>query len=649
MQFVLTTLSLHLFCLFSQLVCTISTCTHQVLTIEDVCTACHVKLQDTAAYAFYITPSNHPIKRRVSDVETESMAKKQALLASRRLVLVLDLDQTVLHAALLTGYDGPLDAEMDPKQTSTFTFELSDRSRMIVKFRPGLREFLLQAHKLYEIHVYTMANAEYAARIVDLINTKILEDVDLLERSQIIGNRIITRSHTEDSYELRLKAQGGAAYAMKLREKRKDIKHIVGDSSIAVILDDSESVWADYLNHLIQLYPFVYWPHQEDLNKTFHARNAAAQSTASASATTSSNSPLTSASTTAIPISSNDIITASSPPSNGVEKVDENSSAESSKKRRSTSDEPISDLSDDLNVPDAKKSKLIEVDAEQMHKGDGTLQLDSSPSEDANGHSNSGAVVGAPTNPDSSPNTTASSVSDAQPLMDLQSNQPMLQPFGIRHLPANNADNVLESMMAVLTRLHSEFFSLPETSRRRQVQLILPRIRSQVLHGRRISFSGVFPQQIKTQAIKSGQANAKEAAIWNDHVKAAKREVSRIESFGAVFVEEFHPGNPEHVTHLVSARGGTQKARKALMEKDIFVVSKTWLDQSIISWSPQEEKHYNLPDFPLFTGSAPLIPPVPDSIWTEADLELDVPLPVSPHSDIDLGLLLTTDDYFDSD
>lgn len=172
-DFIVTRSPFPMMVVLRQVVCVVSTCTHPILTITDVCTTCHVQLYETSEYAFYITPSNHPIKRRVLDVEAESESKKQALLASRRLVLVLDLDQTVLHAALLGDYRGELAVEMDPKQESVFAFELSGNSRMIVKFRPGLREFLLEAHKLYEIHVYTMANAEYASKIVDLINTKI--------------------------------------------------------------------------------------------------------------------------------------------------------------------------------------------------------------------------------------------------------------------------------------------------------------------------------------------------------------------------------------------------------------------------------------------------------------------------------------------
>lgn len=589
-------------------------------------------------------------------MEAEGVAKKRDLLAARRLVLVLDLDQTVLHAALLTGYEGPLDAEMEPKQETTYTFELSDRSRMIVKFRPGLKEFLLQAHALYEIHVYTMANAEYAGRIVDLINTEILSGVEPMERAQIIGKRIITRSHTEDTLELRLKAQGGAAYAMKLREKRKDIKHIVGDSSIAVILDDSESVWADYLNHLIQLYPFVYWPHQEDLNKTFHARTAPAPSAAPPAAIPISSgtgdvpSKISVTATTATTQkaslmsmeSERDAIAAALDD-------DEPAGAVNTKKRPTPSPGEIpSDLIGEIDIPESKRTKSSDEDNDAKHESSSQELPPTQGSSSSEAPSNGSTLTLDSEEADNAPASTPTP--DPNDAIDLQ---PFLQPFGIRHLPANNADNVLDAMMTVLRRLHAEFFALPERSKRRQVQMILPRIRAQVLHGRRISFSGVFPQHLKSQpGPKPGQASPKEAALWNDHVKFAKREVSRIEAFGAEYVEDFQKGNPERVTHLVTARGSTQKARKALFERAVYVVSKTWLDQSIISWTAQSEANYQVPDLLLSNGGIPSIPPCPTSIWSEADLEADVaPLsPLSESSNIDLdSLLRDDDDYSDAD
>lgn len=666
-----------------------------------------MQLHNTSAYAFYITPTNHPIKRRVADVEKESLAKKEALLEARRLVLVLDLDQTVLHAAILPTYDGSLDAEMDPKLESVFAFELSDRSRMVVKFRPGLKEFLLSAHELYEIHVYTMANAEYAAKIVDLINNQILADLDPIERAQIIGGRIITRSHTEDSHEIQLKQQGGAAYALKLREKRKDIKHIVGDSSIAVILDDSDGVWADYLDHLIQLFPFVYWPHQEDLNKTFHARQAIASpgpvkaSNNANSASNASNTSSSHSSTNPIPSISEPInakkrkspaVAAEDGPSDpkrskNVESestqshsekyngsIDSNSTKEAAEKEneeekksethtsQSPSDISASSVSNNNNGSQSHEkdcmadSNASGSEGEDKQKSDATKEESTSTTQKSqtnNDDTNSSNGKNAANNNNGS---THAHVEEIQTLM--------LKPFEMRYLPASDADSVLSSMMNVLRRLHAEFFALPATSKRRQVQQILPRIRHQVLQGRTISLSGVFPHQPKRQIVVKTPTSANGSSMvvadekehennpaWREHTRVAQREVSRIVAFGAQYVEEMSKGNPERVTHMVTARGSTQKARNALLEKSVYLVTKSWLDQSIIHWVAQDEVPFKVPELPLYRDPKPPLIYPKISIWTQEDEDSDKnqATPRSPLSDsaLDLHALLGGEDGFD--
>ena len=41
---------------------------------------------------------------------------------------------------------------------------------MWTKLRPGIREFLLEAHKLYELHIYTHGDQDYAAEMAKLLD-----------------------------------------------------------------------------------------------------------------------------------------------------------------------------------------------------------------------------------------------------------------------------------------------------------------------------------------------------------------------------------------------------------------------------------------------------------------------------------------------
>lgn len=612
-------------------------------------------------------------------MEAESLAKKQALLANQRLVLVLDLDQTVLHAALLPGYEGSLTAKFDPPQTDVHVFELSGPSRMLVKFRPGLKQFLLAAHQLYEIHVYTMANAEYAAKIVDLINTKILSDVEPSLRPQIIGSRIITRSHTEDSYEIQLKQQGGPAYVMKLREKRKDIKHIIGDSSIAVILDDSDGVWPDYLDHLIQIYPFVYWPNQEDLNKTFHARSHTLPPATTPPSTSEKTENLTNNSNHAdkseiIPIAP---IPKKRPSSalldqdmhfDSEETLDDGvkrrKCAETSEEEQATEHKVANEETENgsssapLNEEEQLLLKNTSIASHEEKLGTNGSGHHSQNMNESSSQSPNDTVSSAPASLVSiklqdTLETTPSRVASPNPVIDVHV-MPLLLPFGIRHLPASNEDSCLDSMLQVLTRLHTEFFTLPENSNRRKVQLILPRLREQVLQHRKICLSGVIPHQPKPG---ENSAVGDASPPWPLNSKVGMREIHRLSAFGAEFKETITTGNPEGVTHVVSARGSTEKVRIASHSNGVYCVTKQWLDQSIIHWKAQEESKFQIPHIPLINGT-PLAPPnlSNGSIWSEKDLAMDIqehpttnegdiPIPSSPMSDsyVDLESLLQGD------
>lgn len=677
------------------------------MTISDECTTCHALLHDTSAYAFYVTPSNHPIKRKVQDVEAEMAEKKRKLLDSKRLVLVLDLDQTVLHAALLHGFDNDLEnlAAFDPPQEHVYAFEMSGGSRMIVKFRPGLRDFLLQAHAMYEIHVYTMATQEYAKKIVELINTKILADVDPRLKQQIIGSRIITRSHTEDVFEGLLRQQGGEEYVRKLREKRKDIKHIVGDSSIAVILDDSDGVWADYLDHLVHCHPFLYWPNQDDLNKSFHLRR-------DMSAPAIPTRPAPSSSTSALQV--NNILTQkkrslsernlASPehfedsiidrikrskvadtdsledhkmqvdnPSNGIDSTTPDSNADKAGTDSSVANgipsdagssyapKPVQEQESDMTPTLERSSSAMDVDLasaaeNEFQTKNASVAVIPNPSpssppdfDDSEPQKQSEGVSmditeqnGTKTPKEEEPGEASVPTPSATPTprIDVQI-MPLLLPFGIRHLPEANHDRILEAMLRVLSDLHHHFFALHPESNRRRVQMILPRLRGQVFRGRRICLSGVVPRPTAATELNSRQ--------WKEQTKVADRELMKVTLYGADLIEDITNGNPQNVTHLVSARGSTAKVKMASKIDSVFCVSKAWFDKSIALWKAQDEHAFQVaPDIPIIRGAPPSIPEY--ELWTREDIEKDIflnhgdmiPPPSSPNSDsyIDLDSIL---------
>lgn len=151
----------------------------------------------------------------------EQQKKNKKLDEEGKMILILDLDQTVLHTTLC-----PTDCD--------FVFEISS-SVFYVKLRPYLKNFLEKVSKKYEIHVYTMGTREYAQNICSRI------DPD----KKFFGDRIVSRSEN-------------------FNELRKSISRITCISDNVVILDDRADVW-DFCKNLILIRPFWY-ADEEDVN-----------------------------------------------------------------------------------------------------------------------------------------------------------------------------------------------------------------------------------------------------------------------------------------------------------------------------------------------------------------------------------------------
>jgi TFIIF-interacting CTD phosphatase-like protein len=97
--------------------------------------------------------------------------KKNTLLKSKKLILVLDLDHTLIHT--VQGLY---------KQPGVETFEI-DGNYFSTKLRPNLQKFLENLESLYEMCVYTMGSHKYANQITHLV------DPDLL----YFGSRVISK------------------------------------------------------------------------------------------------------------------------------------------------------------------------------------------------------------------------------------------------------------------------------------------------------------------------------------------------------------------------------------------------------------------------------------------------------------------------
>lgn len=176
-------------------------------------------------------------------IETNSTTQ---LLKSNRLVLVVDLDQTVIHASVSPEIGKWVEDPESPqheavKDVKSFVLkERGQQSWYFVKLRPGLSEFLEQMCKLYEMHIYTMATKQYALEIAKLIDPE----------GKFFADRILSRDASGDLL-------------------RKNLQRLFPVSTqMVTIIDDRGDVWG-WVPNLVRVVPYQFWSNTGDINSQF--------------------------------------------------------------------------------------------------------------------------------------------------------------------------------------------------------------------------------------------------------------------------------------------------------------------------------------------------------------------------------------------
>lgn len=186
--------------------------------------------------------------------ETASKAEvelQRRLLNDRKLSLVVDLDQTIIHACIDPTVG---DWQRDPKSPNyeavkdVKAFQLDDGAPRIldqhwyyVKMRPGLRTFLEKVAQMYELHIYTMGTRPYALAIAKIIDPE----------KKLFGDRIISRDENGSVTQKRLE------------------RLFPVDTKMVVIIDDRADVWPYNRPNLIKVHPFDFFTGIGDINSSF--------------------------------------------------------------------------------------------------------------------------------------------------------------------------------------------------------------------------------------------------------------------------------------------------------------------------------------------------------------------------------------------
>ncbi|KAF1848375.1 uncharacterized protein K460DRAFT_364349 [Cucurbitaria berberidis CBS 394.84] len=467
-------------------------------------------------------------------VAAEEDAKKR-LLSAKKLTLIVDLDQTVIHTTCeRTIADWKTDTE-NPNHDAVKDvqgFQLADdnvsnvaANWYYVKMRPGLKDFFDRVSKLYEMHVYTMATRAYAQEVAKIIDPE----------RKYFGDRILSR---DENYTDKLKSLTRLFYQ---------------NTAMVVIIDDRADVWS-YSPHLVRVPVFNFFPGAGDINASFLPKQQELVSFAKDK----------------------------SPPTPKKGEVDgdvSNAVSDSAKPADSTSSEASNgDLNElgqqlismaageDLEQQAKEQEKLIIAQQTERPLLQQQLMQDK---EDEKA--------------EESEQPTEAGSSDPH-----HSEQPK-----VRHSILDNNDRGLDIIEQNLLRVHRTFYdeyvkakAVPASGRIAElkgekspkkrplndvipdVAEIMPRIKEEVLDGTVVVFSGIIPLGVDIQS--------SDFALW-------------IRSFGA----EVSTSVNRRTTHVIANPDRkTTKVKRAARYSHIKIVNPEWMFQCCTRWEHVDETPY---------------------------------------------------------
>ncbi|KAK8959357.1 RNA polymerase II C-terminal domain phosphatase-like 4 [Platanthera guangdongensis] len=192
---------------------------------KGLCMRCgQLEEEDGSAVAFCYIHKDLRLGSR--EIDRLRGADLKNLLREKRLVLILDLDHTLLNSTRLLDVSDEewhlvrqAESSQDDPERSLLKL---DGMHMLTKLRPFVHTFLKEASTMFEMYVYTMGERSYALEIV-----KHLDPRRVYFNSKVISQSDSTQRH------------------------QKGLDVVLGAESLVVILDDTEFVWHNHRENLI--------------------------------------------------------------------------------------------------------------------------------------------------------------------------------------------------------------------------------------------------------------------------------------------------------------------------------------------------------------------------------------------------------------
>ena len=495
---------------------------------------------------------------------------KRKLLAARKLSLVVDLDQTIIHAAVDPTIAEWQKDRQNPNHEAVKdvrAFQLIDDGPGMrgcwyyIKLRPGLDQFLENISQIYELHIYTMATRQYAQQIANIVDPS----------HKLFGDRILSRDESGSMVEKSL------------------ARLFPVDTKMVVIIDDRGDIWK-FNDNLIQVPAFTFFPHIGDINSSFLPKKQESMTAANADVKKSDEREKND--DEAVP-GHNDakvngamkdvFINGETTPSQLEEPVELSNGDDPAILEVQARDQ------DNIITSQLEEKPLLQMQKKQDEEDEAAAALGDS-------EQNSHTSTSASTNGDSTRTAktdSESSSSDSSTDTAIPSPRPHA-----RHSILRDDDTELIPLEAALTAVHTAFFAdydrkrlgqkggrVTALSGKRKIALdddvkandlllvpdikhVMPALKARTLPGVTIVFSG----------------------IWTlDKVPETQEIYIAAGAFGARVEAKVGRG----VTHVVAARTGTAKV-KAAAKRGIKVVDKAWLFECFRRWKRVDERPYLL-------------------------------------------------------
>lgn len=541
----------------------IEPCSHSV-QYAGLCALCGARLDDQD-YTEFNNSDRAPIAMAhdsngltVSFDEAQRMEKLSSsqLLKSKKLILVVDLDQTVIHAAVDPTIG---DWQADPtnpnftavKDVKSFTLleegcipgvngqpPKPRQTIYYVKLRPGLEKFLDTMYSLYEMHVYTMATRAYAVEIAKIIDPE----------GKYFGDRILSRDESGNIHQKSLQRLFPVSTAM------------------VAIIDDRGDVWK-WSPNLIKVVPYNFFVGIGDINSNFLPQQNAVILPPDSEEHASLEPPPgeVEESTSDDKATCTEELPESKNPSEDGTATSEREATEQPKEgldgQAALEFMKGADNDELLAVQSFERSQMIESQLLErpLARQQELIERESETSSD-----------------DDPESTTAESTTDAT------NGHATPAPHHHTRQLLHNGDVELEHLDRALSSVHEEYFKDYEILLKKKggisnireedlpdLGFIMPRMKRKVFNDCVILFSGILP-------------------LGTDLDRADI--VQWVRSFGAIVVAELI----DTVTHVIARKNGTRKVRKAFENPDIKVVQLSWLFESIANWKRMPEEGHLL-------------------------------------------------------